>query len=151
MSLKCCLPNGIPTMVRHNKIPKTRCVKTTQMPPKISQMIFIRVDKQPVLLAVSVILTPNGARPTKANLKHCKPNGIPTMVRQRINPPSIYSRKIKNPPKTIQMRLPIKFILLFIVRHTNQKLVTQEDSFQGANNSNSGSPSITKMTFLRVS
>ena len=111
MSLKCCLPNGMPTIVSHKSIPKTRWVNTTQMPPKTNQIMFIRVDKQPVLLEVSVILTPNGARPTNANLKHCRPNGIPTMVRQRIKPPTMYSRKITNPPKTIQIRLPIKFML----------------------------------------
>jgi hypothetical protein len=78
-------------------------------------MIFITVDKQPVLEEVSVILTPKGARPTKANLKHCIPNGIPTMVRHRIRPPIIYSKKINIPPKMIQMILPIKFMLRFLL------------------------------------
>jgi len=76
-------------------------------------MIFITVDRQPVLEDVSVILTPKGARPTKANLKHCIPNGIPTMVKHKISPPIIYSKNINIPPKMIQIILPSKFILCF--------------------------------------
>jgi hypothetical protein len=102
-------------MVMQNKIPKKRWVRAIQKPPNINQMIFITVDKQPVLEDVSVILTPKGARPTKANLKHCIPNGIPTIVRHRIRPPIIYSKKINIPPKMIQMILPIKFMLCFLL------------------------------------
>lgn len=61
-----------------------------EIPPKINQMIFIIVDKQPVLEEVSVILTPNGASPTTANLKHCNPKGIPTIVKHNTIPPKIY-------------------------------------------------------------
>ncbi len=60
------------------------------MPPKTSQMIFIMVDKQPILDEVSVIFTPKGANPTIANLKHWMPNGIPTMVKHNTSPPKIY-------------------------------------------------------------
>ena len=114
--MKCCRPNGMPTIVMQNRIPKKRCVSAIQRPPNINQIIFIMVDKQPVLEEVSVILTPKGARPTKANLKHCSPNGIPTMVRQRIRPPIIYSKKMNIPPKMIQIMLPIKFMLRFFIR-----------------------------------
>lgn len=68
------------------------------------------VDRQPTLDEVSVILTPNGAKPTIANLKHCMPNGMPTMVKHKTNPPKIYWKKINMPPKIIQMILPIKLI-----------------------------------------
>ena len=61
-----------------------------EMPPKINQIIFIIVDKQPVFEEVSVNFTPNGARPTIANLKHCKPKGIPTIVKHNTIPPNIY-------------------------------------------------------------
>lgn len=110
INLKCCLPKGIPTIVRHNKIPKNKCVNAIQKPPQNNQRIFIMVDRQPVLEEVSVILTPKGARPTKANLIHWRPKGIPIMVRHKIKPPIRYSKKIKIPPKTIQIILPIKFI-----------------------------------------
>jgi len=103
----------MPTMVRQSNRPKNKCVKAIQKPPKISQIIFIIVDKQPVLEEVSVILTPKGARPTNANLKHWMPKGIPTMVRQRISPPIMYSKKINIPPKIIQIILPKKFIECF--------------------------------------
>lgn len=77
-------------MVMQNSNPKTKWVNTMEMPPKINQMIFMIVDVQPVLDDVSVIFTPNGANPTIANLKHCRPNGIPIMVKQITIPPKIY-------------------------------------------------------------
>jgi hypothetical protein len=113
INLKCCLPKGMPTMVIHNSNPKKRWVSAIQKPPNMSQMIFIMVDRQPVLEEVSVILIPKGARPTKANLKHCKPKGMPTIVRHSIIPPKMYSKKMNKPPKIIQMILPNKFMRCF--------------------------------------
>jgi hypothetical protein len=113
INLKCWRPKGIPIMVIQSRMPKNKCVNAIQKPPQQIQIRFITVERQPVLDEVSVILTPNGARPTMANLKHWIPKGIPTMVRQRINPPIIYSKKIKMPPKIIQIILPKKFIVFF--------------------------------------
>lgn len=124
MSLKCCNPNGIPTIVIQKNKPNRRWVSTIQIPPNTSQIIFITVDKQPTLDEVSVILTPNGAKPTIANLKHWIPNGIPTMVRHKINPPKIYWKKIKIPPKTTQIILPIKLIVIFNLRVKLRRIVT---------------------------
>ena len=104
-------------MVMQNKMPNNKCVSAIQKPPQTSQMIFMMVDRQPVLDEVSVILTPNGANPTMANLKHWIPKGIPTMVKHRIKPPIIYSKNIKIPPKIIQMILPKKFIQFFKLRY----------------------------------
>jgi len=101
----------MPITVRQRRIPKNKWVRAIQNPPKNSQMMFMMVERQPVLEEVSVMRTPKGARPTNANLKHWSPKGIPTMVRHRIRPPKIYSRKMKKPPKMIQMILPIKFIV----------------------------------------
>lgn len=113
INLKCCLPKGIPIMVIQNSNPKMRCVRAIQIPPKSSQIMFMMVDKQPVFDAVSVIFTPNGAKPTNANLKHCRPKGMPTIVRHNISPPIMYSKKINMPPKMIQIILPNKFIRFF--------------------------------------
>lgn len=79
------------------------------------------VDKQPMLEDVSVILTPKGAKPTIANLKHWMPNGMPTIVKHNTIPPKIYWKNIKIPPKTIQIILPIKLIVL---RQDAQSFVT---------------------------
>lgn len=116
INLKCWRPNGIPTMVMQSRIPKNKWVKAIQKPPQQIQIKFMMVERQPVFDEVSVILTPNGARPTMANLKHWIPKGIPTMVRQRIKPPIMYSKKIKMPPKMIQMMLPKKFIVFVWVK-----------------------------------
>jgi hypothetical protein len=103
-------------MVMQSRIPKNKWVRAIQKPPQKIQIRFMMVERQPVFDEVSVILTPKGARPTMANLKHCIPKGIPTMVRQRIRPPIMYSKKIKIPPKIIQMILPKKFMLFFKVK-----------------------------------
>lgn len=97
-------------MVMQSRMPKNKCVKAIQKPPQKIHIKFIMVERQPVFDDVSVILTPKGAKPTMANLKHWIPKGIPTMVRQRIKPPIMYSKKIKMPPKIIQVILPKKFI-----------------------------------------
>ena len=94
------------------------------MPPKISQMMFIMVDKQPTFDEVSVIFTPKGANPTMANLKHWIPKGMPTIVRHSTNPPKIYCKKIKIPPKITQIILPIKLITAFNLRVKTANNVT---------------------------
>ena len=96
------------------------------MPPKINQMIFIMVDRQPTFDEVSVIFTPNGAKPTIANLKHCIPNGMPTIVKQSTNPPKIYWKNIKIPPKITQIMLPIKLIMH--LRFDIDLIVTRQNS-----------------------
>jgi hypothetical protein len=70
INLKCCMPNGIPTIVIQKSKPKIRCVRAIQTPPHTNQRIFMMVDRQPVLEDVSVIFTPNGASATNAHLKH---------------------------------------------------------------------------------
>jgi hypothetical protein len=115
INLKCCLPKGIPMMVMQNSSPKSKWVKAIHRPPNTSQMMFITVDRQPVFEEVSVILTPKGASPTIANLKHWMPKGMPTMVRHRIKPPMIYSKKMNKPPNMIQMMLPKKFIFVVFI------------------------------------
>lgn len=114
-------------MVRQSKAPKNRCVKAIQKPSQTIQIIFIMVERQPVFDDVSVIFTPKGAKPTIANLKHWIPKGIPTMVKQRIKPPIIYSKNINIPPKIIQMILPIKFINAFNLRLAEIDIVTLEN------------------------
>jgi len=60
----------MPTTVIQSSMPNKRCVSAIQIPPQNNQRIFIIVDRQPVFEEVSVILTPKGARATKANLMH---------------------------------------------------------------------------------
>ncbi|MNI86893.1 hypothetical protein D3C73_1440300 [compost metagenome] len=60
----------MPTMVMQSKMPKNKWVNAIQKPPQKIQIRFMMVERQPVLDEVSVILTPKGARPTMANLKH---------------------------------------------------------------------------------
>lgn len=43
------------------------------------------------------------------------PNGIPMIVRQRINPAMKYSSATKKPPNSSQMILPRMFIVVVVV------------------------------------
>ena len=47
-NLKCCMPNGIPIIVMHKNIPKTRWVSAIHIPPNKIQIIFMITDKQPL-------------------------------------------------------------------------------------------------------
>ena len=111
-------------MVMQNSMPSPRWVSTIQNPPNTSQIRFITVERQPTGLDVSLIFTPKGANPTIANLKHWMPNGIPTIVKQRIIPPKMYSKKMNNPPKITQIMLPIKLMPFLILRVEVANIVT---------------------------
>jgi hypothetical protein len=41
VSLKCCIPKGIPIIVIHSKTPKNACEMAIHRPPVRSQMIFM--------------------------------------------------------------------------------------------------------------
>jgi hypothetical protein len=88
-SLKCCLANGIPTIVIKRRTPNTTWVMATQMPPASIQMMFKRTEMQPPLDAVATAILPNGHKTKLASLKHCRPNGIPMTVKQSTKPPTI--------------------------------------------------------------
>ena len=105
----------MPMMVMHNKNPKKICDTAAHKPPVKIQIILPIICKQPPLLFAYTTLLPNGHKINVANLKHCKPNGIPMIVKHKINPPHKYAKAEINPPKTNQIILPIKFILLFVL------------------------------------
>ena len=94
ISLKCCLPKGIPIMVMQNSKPKKRCVSATHTPPQTIQRIFKSVYRHPVLADVWVMAVPKGVREAMASLNSWTPKGIPIIVRQSTSPPMRYSKKM---------------------------------------------------------
>src|SRR5690349_9571917 len=74
-------------------------------------MILQRNDKQPVPPSLGTICLPKGHSTTAANLKHCKPQGIPMMEMHNTNPPIMYPMAAARPPNSSQMILPSKLMM----------------------------------------
>ncbi len=68
--LKNCNPNGIPTIVIHQRQPKTRFSNAIGIPKKIIHITFAINEGTPPPYSISF---PNGANDIDANLKHCFP------------------------------------------------------------------------------
>ena len=109
-NLKCCLPNGIPIIVMHNRIPKSRCATHVANPPNIHQIMFIGRLMQPMSLELSLTLAPNGQRHNSPSFIVCIPNGMPIMVTINAKEPAKYPMAHSSPPKMSQSKLPINFI-----------------------------------------
>jgi hypothetical protein len=60
VSLKCCMPKGIPIMVMQSNKPKTACVNAIQIPPVRSQITFIKIYRHPDDLSCTLVSRPNG-------------------------------------------------------------------------------------------
>jgi len=110
INLKCCNPNGRPIIVIDSSMPNRRCVSAIQKPPITIHIIFITVDRQPTSTGSFTTSCPNGIRANIPILKHCSPNGIPMMVRQRAKPAVKYSSATNTPPKMNQTILPKQLI-----------------------------------------
>jgi hypothetical protein len=108
-SLKCCLPNGIPIMVRQNNSPNKRCDNAVHNPPVSIHKILNKIYRQPLLLLCVTTSRPKGQITNPAILKHCNPKGMPIMVMHSAKPPVKYPRAEINPPKKNHIRFPIVF------------------------------------------
>ena len=103
ISLKCCLPKGIPIIVIQRITPQDKCSSESGIPVVSSQMIFkIREGVPPPKLTSF----PNGKKERLANLKHCIPIGIPIMVIHQRIPTKNQLRPLSNPPQKNQRIFP---------------------------------------------
>ena len=93
--LKHCMPNGIPIIVQHKKIPFSAADIESGIPLIISQKILARIDITPPPYSTSF---PNGKKAREANLKHCFPMGKPTIVIHHITPDKTQPMPCQNPP-----------------------------------------------------
>jgi hypothetical protein len=96
-------------MVMQRMNAKTKCDMAIQIPPVNIQAILKRIYKQPLPLLCETMDPPKGHTTNPAILKHCRPNGMPIMVKHSSKPPSIYPRAETNPPKMNHMMFPIVF------------------------------------------
>lgn len=90
--------------------PKKKCVMAIQKPEKMTQTILNGRDRQPGTSLLLLIWRPKGNNINAASLKHCSPNGIPTIEMQRARPEIAYSSAVANPPNISHIILPNNLI-----------------------------------------
>ena len=83
-------------MVTQNKQPRITASNAKKMPLNISHKILHSIEPAPPPYTISF---PNGKNAKPANLKHCTPIGIPTMVRHHTTPDNAQLIPIAAPPK----------------------------------------------------
>ncbi len=112
ISLKCCIPKGMPTMVMQKKIPHSKWVRAIGNPPTIHHITFMIPARHPEGHEPSVIFVPNGHNATFASFSVCNPKGIPMMVIIIVTLDIKYSNAIITPPKTNQIMFSNTFIVI---------------------------------------
>lgn len=96
-------------IVRQSNKPLIQCPIANGSPLIISQIMFTTKDT-PLSLYTTRFL--NGQKLNPANLKHCKPIGIPIIVIHQITPANSQDKPPKKPPKINHKILPSVFILV---------------------------------------
>lgn len=102
-SLKHCLPKGIPMIVTHSTAPSTAASTAMGIPLKINQKILQTTE---TALPPNSTSLPNGKNASFANLKHCFPMGIPTIVMHQSTPAATQLRPVHSPPNRNQRIFP---------------------------------------------
>jgi hypothetical protein len=93
----------MPITVQHKIIPFTAAHTASGTPLKINHNIFATSDGAPPPYRTSF---PNGANAREANLKHCRPMGMPIIVMLHSIPAKHHANACQKPPHIIQMILP---------------------------------------------
>ena len=99
-------------MVMQKMIPSMKASMANIRPPKIIQRMFSSVDGAPPPRRTSFL---KGKKATDANLKHCLPMGIPTIVMHHSAPTKTQPRPKGSPPNMNQIILPNVFIVCLSV------------------------------------
>ena len=107
--LKNCIPNGIPTIVMHQRQPNSRFAIAISSPKKQTHMMSTRNEN---VLPSYTISLPNGQNANSANLKHCTPIGIPIIVMQNMHPVRHHASPPSRPPNKNQSMFPNVFICI---------------------------------------
>ena len=105
--LKYCFPNGIPMMVMHHTHPIAKFPRAIHQPLIRNQITFTRNETAPPPYSIRL---PNGQNEIAANLKHCKPYGIPTTLIHHNTPDRTHAIPLMKPPNRNQQILPNNLI-----------------------------------------
>lgn len=116
ISLKCCIPKGIPIMVIQKNIPHAKWVRAIGKPPTNHHITFIMPARHPDGQPSRLTFVPKGHNATMASFIVCRPNGIPIIVIIISKLEIAYSIAIIKPPKTIQIMLSKMFIVKIKLR-----------------------------------
>ena len=106
--LKNCFPNGIPTIVIHHIQPTIRFPSAISQPKNTIHMRFTKNENIPFPYTISF---PNGQNANVANLKHCRPTGIPIIVIHHMHPAKTHVSLPSYPPNINQRILPIDLMI----------------------------------------
>ena len=119
--LKCCNPQGIPTMVQQRIKPKIRCVSAISHQPNKIQSTLNTTCRQLPLSAFGTKSRPKGQSDNTPILNSCTPKGIPITVMHISNPANQYIKAVSRPPKNSQTRFPRKFMVIFFICFAAQR------------------------------
>lgn len=100
-------------MVMQNINPKARCSSAKGIPEINSQIILSMREGAPPPYLISFL---NGKKLITANLKHCRPHGIPIIVMHQITPARNQLKPHIRPPNKNHIILPIVRIDVFPFR-----------------------------------
>lgn len=109
--LKHCFPIGMPRIVMHQRQPRMQYPIAISRPKKMIQIRLTRKEKPPPPYTTSF---PNGKKARLANLKHCRPTGMPMMVMHQRQPASTQASPPINPPNRNQRIFPIVDIVVHL-------------------------------------
>ena len=101
--LKHCIPIGMPIIVKLHRHPINAASAASSKPLAISQRIFSSIVPAPPPYRTSF---PKGKKLSCANLKHCMPTGIPTMVMHQSTPAKTQPSPSQIPPNRNQIKFP---------------------------------------------
>lgn len=113
--LKCCRPQGIPTMVMHSTHPQNRWLSSTRKPPNISHIKSSGRKRHPMAADdADSVDEPNGQRHRSPSRNVCHAHGIPIIVHASARLPVKYPTAHSKPPNTSQMILPRIFMIHYL-------------------------------------
>ena len=126
--LKNCFPKGIPTMVMHHKQPIRKLPRAIHHPLMRNQITFTRNETTPPPYS---ILLPNGQNEIVANLKHCRPYGIPIIEIHHSTPDNTHAIPLIKPPNINQQIFPKSLIYYLLIPHfiANDSINVKMESF----------------------
>ena len=101
--LKHCIPNGIPIIVQHKRIPFIVAETASGMPLSTIHKIFARNE---TVLPPYCTSLPNGKKQDDAILKHWHPIGIPIIVIHHSIPHKLQQSPCHNPPNKNHIKFP---------------------------------------------
>ena len=114
-------------IVQHKITPTIAFPTAIGIPDTISQIIFASRLTAPPPYMTSF---PNGQKDSPANLKHCRPIGIPMIVMHHKQPAAIHASPLRNPPQINHNIFPRNLIICFLLSQFVWAVIRKSISFR---------------------